>query len=190
MLDIEFRRAAFFAQETCMPISMFRPTVLLILLVSAFPVTAADALFRSSFESSICDNAVAETEPNDAAALANIIVLNPAPSAALVCGAINPVADTDFFRVAIVSSSSILIETIKADGAACDPDMPMSLSLLDTSATVIATDNNGGQGGCASLDGVTSPLLQNLAPGNYYIRVIQSDNSSVIPVYALRIRLF
>jgi hypothetical protein len=171
------------------PSRLFKPVLVLILVFIAFPVAAADALFRSSFESSICNNSVPETELNDTAALANPVVLDPATASAMICGAIIPVGDQDYFRLAITSTATMLVETIRADGVPCDPTTPMSLTLFDSSVTVIATDNNGGVGGCASLDGVTSSMLQNLTPGSYYIRVNQSSNNFVIPTYALSIRL-
>jgi hypothetical protein len=62
----------------------------------------------------------------------------------------------------------------------------MSLALFDASAAPIAMDNNGGVGGCASLDYATDSALINLPPGNYFIRVSANFNT---PVYALRIKL-
>jgi hypothetical protein len=172
--------------ESSMPISVIRSILMLVLAFVAFPATAADALFRSGLESSICDTSAAEIEPNDTWALATVVALDPTTASAMICGAINPSGDVDFFGVTIASTSTVLIETIRADGAPCDPTLPMSLKLFDSATTLIATDNNGGVGGCASLDGVTSPMLQNLAPGNYYIEVY---SALVVPVYALSIRL-
>lgn len=172
-----------------MPIPLFGSIPMLIFLLIAFPAMAADALFRSSFESSICNNSFPETEPNDTAAIANPVVLDPTTKSAMICGAINPVGDQDYFRLTITSTSTVLVETIRADGVPCDPTTPMSLTLFDSSHTVIANDNNGGAGGCASLDGVTSSMLQNLGAGNYYIRVEQSAQNLTIPSYALSIRL-
>jgi len=169
-----------------MPISLIR-AILMLLAFVAFPATAADALFRSSFESSICDTSLAETEPNDFAAIAQTVPLDPTTKSAMICGVISPPgSDVDYFRLSTSSTSTMLIETIKADGVPCDPNSPMSLTLLTAALTTIATDSSGGVGGCASLDGVTSSMLQNLPSGIYYIRVTANVNS---PLYALSIRL-
>lgn len=65
----------------------------------------------------------------------------------------------------------------------------MSLTVFDPSVTIVAMDNNGTAGGCASLDGLTLPSLQNLSAGNYFVRVRQSANKLIVPVYALRVTL-
>jgi hypothetical protein len=171
---------------SAVPIFVTRSMLTLVLAFVAFPTMAADAVFRSGLEYSICDTSAAEIEPNDTSALAAVVALDPSNASAMICGAIDPSVDVDFFGVTIANTSTVLIETIRADGAPCDPTLPMSLKLFDSATTLIAADNNGGVGGCASLDGVTSPMLRNLASGNYYIEV---DSALVVPVYALSIRL-
>ena len=161
----------------------------LIFVFVAVPAKAADALFRSSFESSICDQYTFAQEPNDTIATYDSVVLDPS-RAAVVCGMLSVGDNVDYFRINVASTSTALIETLLADGVSC-PSGPMSLTLYDSSFTSLATNAGGGTGGCASLDGLSSPVLQNLAPGSYYIRVIQSAfDPSGTPPYALDIRLF
>ena len=117
------------------------------------------------------------------------VVLDPS-RAAVVCGTLSVADNVDYFRITVASTSTALIETLLADGVSC-PGGPMSLTVYDASLTSIATNAGGGTGGCASLDGLSSPVLQNLAPGSYYIRVIQSVfDPAGTPPYALDIRLF
>jgi len=168
-----------------MSISAIRLIVLVLEFV-AFSATAADALFRSGLESSICDTSAAEFEPNDTAATAESVTLDPTTASAMICGANNG-GDADWFHITITGTSTALIETIRADGAPCAPAYPMSLALFGSAAiTPIASDTKGGVGGCASLDGVTSSMLQSLTPGSYYIKVF---SDVLVPVYALSIRL-
>lgn len=157
------------------------------MMLATLPALAADALFRSSFESSICDDAFPEAEPNDTAATATSVVLSN--STGLACGSISPAGDFDYFEISLSASQTLLVETIRADGTPCDASIPMSLVVYGPSLNAIDTDNNGGIGGCASLDGLTLPSLQGLPAGNYYIRVQQSDDNLVVPLYALRIML-
>lgn len=172
-----------------MPVYAARLMSALILLFVAAPATAADALFRSSFESSICDQYGFAQEPNDISALYDSVVLDPS-RAAVVCGTLSVADNVDYFRITVASTSTALIETLLADGVSCAGG-PMSLTVYDASLTSIATNAGGGTGGCASLDGLSSPVLQNLAPGSYYIRVIQSVfDPAGTPPYALDIRLF
>ena len=170
-----------------MSISLIKSTLILLVLV-AFRATAADALFRSSFESSVCNTSLAEFEPNDTAITANVV---PIINSALVCGVISQPADVDYFQISVANTSTMLIETIQADGVPCDPSAPVWLTLKNSSLVTIATNNNGGIGGCASLDGETSSSLQNLPPGNYYIEasVVSVPVSDPTPAYALSIKL-
>jgi hypothetical protein len=170
-----------------MSITLTRAALMLLACV-AFPATAADALFRSGFEFSICDISFAESEPDDTAGMANVVGLEPATKSAMICGVISPAgSDVDYFEISTsAGTNTMLIETIRADGAPCDSDSPMSLALFDASAAPIAMDNNGGVGGCASLDYATDSALINLPPGNYFIRESANFNT---PVYALRIKL-
>ncbi len=159
---------------------------LLLLVFASAPAAAADALFQSSFETSICDIAFAETEPNDSIATATGIPL-ASDSTAFMCGAINPVADEDYFFITLSNPQTLIIETIKADGTPCDPAAPMSLSFFDAGGDLLANDDNGGVGGCASLDGLNNLSLQLVPPGDHYIRVKQTADNIVIPAYVLRI---
>ena len=108
-----------------MPITLTRAMLMLLALVP-FPAMAADALFRSSFESSICDTLLPETEPNDIAAVAEFLVLDPTTKSTTICGAINPpAADVDYFGISTVAATNTMrIETIKADGTPCDANSP------------------------------------------------------------------
>ena len=161
----------------------------LILVFVTVPATAADALFRSSFESSICDQYTFAQEPNDLIVLYDSVVLDSS-RAAIVCGTLSVADNVDYFRISVAITSTALIETIVSDGVSC-PGGPMSLTFYDASFTSIATNAGGGTGGCASLDAMSSPVLQNLPPGNYYIRVTQSVfDPADTPPYALNIRLF
>ena len=155
----------------------------------AAPATAADALFRSSFESSICDQYTFAQEPNDIFVEYDAVVLDSS-RAAVICGTLSLIDGVDYYRITVASTSTAVIETLVADGVSC-PGGPMSLTLYDASISSIATNAGGGTGGCASLDGLSSPALQNLAPGSYYIRVNQSVfDPAGTPPYALDIRLF
>jgi len=105
----------------------------------------------------------------------------------LVCGAINPVGDDDYFRITLGTPQTLIVERIKADGTACDPAAPMSLTFFDAGGDMLANDDHGGTGGCASLDGLSGGPLQFLPPGDFYIRVKQTSDNIVIPAYTLRI---
>src|SRR5450432_2293607 len=74
--------------ESSMPISVIRLILMLVLAFVAFSATAADALFRSGLESSICDTSAAEAEPNDTLATAETVALDPTTASAIICGAI------------------------------------------------------------------------------------------------------
>ena len=172
-----------------MPVYAARLMSALTLLSAAAPATAADALFRSSFESSICDQYSYAVESNDTVATYDAVVLDASKSA-IVCGMLNPIDNVDYFRITVASTSTALIETLVADGVSC-PGGLLSVTVYDAAVSPIATNAGGGSGGCASLDGFNSPALQNLAPGNYYIRVTQSVfDPTGTPPYALDIRLF
>jgi hypothetical protein len=147
-------------------------SILLLLMCTPSWAVAADAVFRSGLETSICAAAQTESEPNDVAAFYNPVTLDGPTQSAIVCGEINPLlTDVDYFRIALPGTGTLLAETIKADGADCDAASPQSLSVYDASLALLATDSGGGVDGCASLDGTINAALQNLPAGNYYLKV-------------------
>jgi hypothetical protein len=175
--------------ESSMPINAVRLISASILMLVAARATSADALFRSGFETSICNQYTFAQEPNDTVLTADLVALDSSRSA-IVCGSLNVGDDVDYFQISVASSSTAVIETLLADGVACGGSM-MSLTLYNASLTPIATVAGAGTAGCASLDGLNSPALQNLAPGNYYIQVLQTTfDPAGTPPYALDIRLF
>ena len=166
----------------------------LMLLLTCVPgwTMAADAVMRSGFETSTCSFSF-ELEPNDAPASATAVYVDPATKSAVICGENAPPfgSDVDYFEFPIASTSTLVAETIKGDGAACASNSPQSLTVYDSSLAVIATDSGGGTDGCASLDGTISASLQNLPPGNYYLKVaipVVAAETTSLP-YALSIKL-
>ncbi|MEO5623946.1 MAG: hypothetical protein ABIQ78_11070 [Dokdonella sp.] len=158
--------------------------------VTSVPVHAADALFRSSFENSICNSGGVdnEIEPNDTFIISNVLALTNGND--LVCGALPGGVDIDVFKFPLGSTQALIVEIIVADGSPCVAELsaPARITLYDSSLAQIATDNNGGVG-CASLDGITNPVLQMLPAGNYYVKV-EPTNNVYVPAYTLRISAF
>ena len=164
--------------------------IALLMLVALAPVPAIsqdlpEVVFASSFDDLLCASGDLESEPNDTALAANVLVQSQAGSA-LVCGEIQPIqSDVDFFQVSFASTSTLRVATVEGDGSNCWANSTMSLTLFGPALNQIATVNTPGADGCLSLDGATLGSLQNLPPGNYYVRVSVTANA---PVYALSIR--
>ena len=97
-----------------MPVHAARLMSALVLLSVTAPAAAADALFRSSFESSICDQYTYAQEPNDTLATYDTVVLDASKSA-IVCGMLNVIDNVDYFRITVASTSTAVIETLVAD---------------------------------------------------------------------------
>lgn len=164
--------------------------LMFIVVFLAAPATAADALFRSGIESTVC--AGFAMEPNDTLVTYDAIALDSSASA-ITCGQLSPADGYDYFRISIAQTGTVVVETILADGVTCEPSSPMSLTLYDPTFTQIATNSAGGTGGCASLDGLTAANLQNLGAGSYYIRVVQTTFDAAGPnplAYALSVKVF
>ena len=161
--------------------------IALLMLFVLAPVPAIsqdlpDVVFASSFEDLLCGFGDLESEPNDTALQANVLALGQAGSA-LACGEIlPPQSDVDFFQVSLASTSTLRVATIEGEGSSCWANSTMSLTLLGPALNQIATVGTPGADGCLLLDGAS---LQNLPPGNYYVKVSVTANA---PVYALSIR--
>jgi hypothetical protein len=166
---------------------LLRSSLSMLLVLGVVPIASADPLFQSGFETLLCDAAVPEFEPNDTAAEANVVVLSAMARSALVCGVIDPVAaDVDYFRFSLAATSTLRVATVEGEGLACDPSSTMSLTLFGPSLNQIATVDTAGADGCLALDGAVLAALQNLPPGNYFVRVSVSANG---PAYALSLSL-
>lgn len=101
-----------------------------------------------------------ESEPNDDTPQANPIACGDN-----VAGANNPAGDLDFYVVTIAARSQIVAETD------CTGDS--TLSLIDSTITEIAFDDNGGAGLCSRLEATVDA-------GTYYILVRENGNDAVL----------
>lgn len=104
-----------------------------------------------------------EHEPNNDVSTAQVLT-NAAAS-----GSINPSGDVDYYRVTVQGGGSLRAQTHTGTSTVtCDPDTRLVLYAPD-GVKVLATNDDGGPGRCASLDPRFDPALRNLTAGDYYL---------------------
>jgi cysteine-rich repeat protein len=124
---------------------------------------------------------IAEVEPNGTLGLAQNVGL-----AVGVIGAIQPVADKDIFAFDVpVASSSVVLNI--SDGAGGCPAFDSILTFYNPLGQVIATNDQGDVPPCSTLKPSLTPAMSNLAAGTYKVKVEESGNNAIVPLYHLSI---
>jgi len=124
-----------------------------------------------------------EIEPNNtpAQALAN----GAFPTNEIWVGAINPVADNDYYFMHLDAISDLKIETFENALGAC-PVIDTKIYLYPADGTTLLdSDDDGGVGACSLINSADALHVasRQLVPGNYYVRVQRYNDSAVISSY-------
>jgi cysteine-rich repeat protein len=121
--------------------------------------------------SSKCALEPSEHEPNDSVGKANDYAASP------FVAQIAPVGDVDVFAVTLGEGNSrLLVDTHDLGDGTCESrELDDSIEILSPDGTVIASDDDGGVGACASTQ------AKDLSPGTYYVRVTASGRSTTFP---------
>jgi cysteine-rich repeat protein len=135
-------------------------------------------------------NAGAEAEPNNTPAQASPFT----GTEAFLSGSSSGTTDQDVFRITVPSGKSLRAEVLEGGTQSCDGnEVDSELELLDSTGTVLASDDDGGRGYCSLLDG-TGPRpvdsgASNLTGGTYYLRVKPHSDDPVRAVFNYRLSL-
>lgn len=112
--------------------------------------------------------AQSESEPNNSIAQAN----GPYAGSVMVTGSFSSNSDIDYFRLTVTQTANYTIAVNTGGPGQCLPNGgDPTLTLLDTNGNQIAFNDDFGNGLCSQLNPSNTPLLKNLLPGTYYIRV-------------------
>ncbi|MFW9924531.1 MAG: hypothetical protein ACFFDW_14705, partial [Candidatus Thorarchaeota archaeon] len=95
---------------------------------------------------------------------------------------INPVTDDDWFTFTIYNTYNITLETSGIDTG--DSVMGICYDSSDYVNTLITEDDDGGEGAYSKI------TLTNLAPGSYYVKVIDYGDNSIIEYYSLHLTVY
>lgn len=124
---------------------------------------------------------VAEVEPNGTLGLAQSLGL-----AVGVIGAIQPVADKDIFAFDVpVANSSVVLNI--SDGMGGCPAFDSIITFYNPLGQVIATNDQGDVPPCSTLKPSLTPAMANLPAGTYKVKVEESGNNAIVPLYHLSI---
>jgi cysteine-rich repeat protein len=122
-----------------------------------------------------------EIEPNNTSATATPLVGGRG------AGAIEPIADQDFWSFTIGVISNVRVETFDASGSTCAAINTVVELRGPDGTTVLVSDNDDGIALCSLIDPATDMGARALPPGTYYVRVTESGDNAVIPAYSLRV---
>ncbi len=129
-----------------------------------------------------------EDEPNNSSASATPLEGNPVR----MTGAIDPLADQDWFSITVPEGRSLTTETFDGSGSTCQPsenhDTFVQLYAPD-GTTVLASDDDDGTGPCSLISPNSDAGASGLSAGTYFLRVTESGNNGVIPDYWLGVSL-
>jgi hypothetical protein len=125
-------------------------------------------------------NLLLETEPNGTMAAANAL-----GTAAGGRGAISPAGDLDFYSFTLTATASVRAYTALVSGTGCPGDT--LLELRNESGTVLASDDDDGDGLCSLINGVggVDTGARMLAPGTYVLVVKAYSAGAALPAYGL-----
>ncbi|MCC7384557.1 MAG: DVUA0089 family protein [Deltaproteobacteria bacterium] len=118
---------------------------------------------------------VPEVEPNDSSTAATSLMGG-------ATGQINPGGDRDFYSITVPAGGNVYAETSDGQGG-CGLDTLLGLVAPDGN-TIIASNDDGGEGFCSMIDPRTNAQARDLPAGTYFIRVVGYNNQETGP-YAL-----
>lgn len=108
----------------------------------------------------------AETEQNNVKANANLMAMGTKG----FTGSLVPLGDIDVFQVDVTVNGSQLQASTGDGMSGCPAGASTYLRVYDKNGALLASDKDSGPGNC-SLLASTTPELQGLAPGAYYVQV-------------------
>ncbi|EYF04499.1 DUF4215 domain-containing protein [Chondromyces apiculatus] len=114
----------------------------------------------------------AEQEPNDICGQSNGLFFPDA----LVSGAINPAGESDYFAFLLNERADLRIETFGAGGpGTCGADTVIVLSRGSGCGEYLTENDqayeNGTYSDCSLIEASNYPVVRDLEPGNYFVRV-------------------
>ena len=155
------------------------------LIVSLAPGTyyiqaAAGAVGTYQMQVAFLADKGVETEPNDMQATASTL----AGREVFVLGGHQVGADLDYYAVTVPAGTSIRAEVTEGSAETCEAlDVDSFLTLFNSAAVSLVTDDDDGRGYCSAFDGTgATPRdsgARNLAAGTYYIQVKASSLASI-----------
>jgi len=122
-----------------------------------------------------------ETEPNDTAGTANILIGTPV----VVHATINPATEVDYFAFTATAGDRVYAATMTQASNGGSTDTVLDVISSDGTTVLETDDENGSFSGSASAIGGT--IIP--ADGTYYIRVDGYSSSSLITPYYLHVRV-
>jgi cysteine-rich repeat protein len=127
--------------------------------------------------SNLCTVEATEVETNNSVGTANVY-------SAPFYAAISPAGDEDFIAIAVPSSPSSLVASVEEITTQACPDFLLDsyIEILNTAATVVASNDDGGNGYCSST------VAGGLSAGMHYVRVRASATGST-PTFPYRLHL-
>jgi cysteine-rich repeat protein len=128
-----------------------------------------------------------EVEPNGTAVTANGPFTPTNELGSFHCGAVNALADADFYRIDLTATADLRIETFDLNGPSlCSGNFATVVQLrASDGVTVLASNSTAGVNNCSLLDSSTAVAARHLAPGTYYVRVEESGNNQLIGGYSV-----
>jgi cysteine-rich repeat protein len=142
--------------------------------------TASGIVPKYVFQARFSTNVGSEVEPNDTSATATAL-----PGTEMNIVGAHATGDLDWYAITVPAGQSVRAETIEdaADVFSasnnCENLVPDTLlTLYNSAATSIASDDNDGRGFCSAIDGTSATPrdagAHNLAAGTYYLQVSQA----------------
>lgn len=170
----------------CSAITMYVPAGTRYLQVEG---AGRDELMTYTLEAAIQPGNGIESEPNNSRDTADPL----SGTDLYMPGTISTPTDVDYFRITVPQGKSLRAEIIEGGTQSCSlGEMDPTLALFNASGTLLASDDLGGRGDCALIDG-TGPRprdseASNLPAGTYYLRV-QPFATTNNPLYTFDYRL-
>jgi cysteine-rich repeat protein len=126
----------------------------------------------------------AEIEPNGTSAEADTNGAYPINS--LWTGAIDVIGDQDIYRIDLLKTVDLRIETFDGTGPSNCVTIDTEINLLNADGTTVrVTDDDDGVNACSLIDPAVDIPARQLHPGTYYINMHRFFNTITIPAYML-----
>jgi cysteine-rich repeat protein len=126
----------------------------------------------------------AETEQNNIKDTANLM----APATKGFTASLYPTADVDVFAVEVTLPGANLTVAITDGMGGCPPGTATLVRIFNDKNLLLTSDTDSGPADCSRLTPVSSPELQKLSPGKYFVQV-ESADVAAIPFYIVGIEI-
>ncbi len=104
----------------------------------------------------------------------------------VLSGRITPAGDQDYIEVTVPAHADLKIETFAPALGQCSADTVIDFVAANCT-TILDNDDDSGTNACSLLNSTVDAALRNVAPGTYYVKIIDFGSNNAIDAYKLQV---